>query len=171
MVNGSTVGAERAVLDMIAEGGFGRHWGLKPKHLDAAAYMASDLARRGEHDKAVRLFATIVLCDPHHRVAQIGLATGALEIEQPYIAIQAAAVLIAREPQNPLGYLLSGRGCLMAREWPEAEEDLRRAAALAGANGDAALAGEAARLLAVLPAAASVASAAPAAESAAIRFG
>jgi uncharacterized protein HemY len=167
MVNGSTTDNEQAIMDMIADGALGRHFGFERKHLDAAAFIAGDLARRGAHDKAVRLFATIVLCDPHHRVAQIGLASGALEVEQPYIAIQAAATLIAGEPQNPLGYLLSGKGCLMAQEWPEAGEDLHRALELARAGGDAALATEAERLLAALPSAPP----APAAEASAIRFG
>ncbi|WP_062012783.1 hypothetical protein [Aureimonas sp. AU4] len=153
---------ERAALEAIAQGELGRQFGIEARHLDVAASMAGDLARRGAHDRALRLYATIVLCDPQHRAAQAGLASGALEVGAPYIAIQAAAVLIAGAPDDPLGYLLSGKGCLLAQEWPEAREDLQRASDLAGARGDGNCQREADMLLAGLSAHAAQSTAAPA---------
>lgn len=171
MNDGAAMDESQAMLEAIARGEFGHRAGLDKRHLDLASVIANDLMRRGAALEATRLFATIVLCDPTHREGQIGLATGGLEVGEPYVAIQAAAALIAAAPTDPLGYLLSGKACRMAEEWSEAREDLQRASELARAAGQGSILAEAQMLLGSLEASVPAGTARPGATSSALQFG
>lgn len=151
MNQGAATDEDRTLLEAIAKGEFGRQAGLERRHLDIACTIANDQVRRGAKLEGIRLFATVVLCDPTHREGQVGLASAALEVGEPYIAIQAAAMLIATAPFDPLGYLLSGKACQLAGEWPEARDDLQRASELAQADQNGSIAAEAQMLLNSLP--------------------
>ncbi|WP_294641429.1 hypothetical protein [uncultured Aureimonas sp.] len=141
---------ETAALEAVTAGALGRDLGLTPAHLDVALRIADGLRRRGAHAEALRMCATIVLCEPRRFEFQAALAACALEADQPYVAIQAAAAMIAEAPRDPRGYLLSGRACLRAGEWAEAIEDLSNAADRANEAGRAAEESEARNLLAGL---------------------
>ncbi|MGV8938748.1 MAG: tetratricopeptide repeat protein [Allorhizobium sp.] len=121
--------------------------GLEPGDLTIGLAVANSMLRRGDGQDALRMYATLALCEPLNFDIQLGLAECCAELEQHDLAIQAAAVLIATSPRDPRGYFLSGRACLMAGYRAEAEEDLTHAIRFGREGGDAAIVAEAERLL------------------------
>ncbi|KAB0676863.1 hypothetical protein [Aureimonas leprariae] len=141
---------ENPSLDFTQPGALLAALGLRSGDLDAGLTVGANLRRKGEGIEALRLFATMALCEPTNFSYQLALADCAAELDQPYLAIQAAAVLITLEPKDPRGYFISGRSCLQANLPAEAREDLSRAVSLSEAAGIAPLADECRRLLAAL---------------------
>lgn len=121
--------------------------GLKPGDLNIGLAAANAMMRRGDGAEALRMYATLALCDPANLDIQLGLAECSALLEQHDLAIQAAAVVIAMAPSDPRGYFLSGRACLLAGYQAEAEEDLSHAVKYGRAGGNGAIAAEAERLL------------------------
>lgn len=139
---------DTADLSAIAEGQSIREYlGLEIKHLLPGLDIAANLLRSGKHEEALKTYATLILCDPNEIRFQIGLATCALEIGQFHLAILAASGIVAEQPENPLGYLISGRASLGLREFEAAINDLEHALGLARESGDEAAAQEASTFL------------------------
>lgn len=114
---------------------------------DAGLMLAANAMRNGHLAEALRLYATMAICQPMNYEIQLGLANCAVEAQQHYVAMQAAAVLIALYPQDPRGYIISGKACLHAGLHVEAREDFRQTIAVAEASGAGDLSAEALRLL------------------------
>lgn len=121
--------------------------GLEVEHLLPGLDIAANLLRRGQHEEALRTCSVLVLCDPMEIRFQHGLATCALETEDFPIAALAASAIVAGDPDNPEGYLISGRAFLGMRDFDIAVEDFREAVRLAEQAGDAAMARQAGLLL------------------------
>lgn len=142
--NGSAVDAFGRLL---VEAEIGKNLGLAADDLAVGLDIAKSLLERGQPMRAMRIYGALVLCFPTIADYQIGLANCALQLEENYMALQAASAVIALEPRNPRGYFLSGRACLAAGEIAEAREDLGDALRLAKESGDTLVATEAERLL------------------------
>ncbi|MFD2251812.1 tetratricopeptide (TPR) repeat protein [Pseudochelatococcus lubricantis] len=139
---------EPSGIESLAPGQSIREYlGLQIAHLLPGLDVAAGMLRRGEHDQALRTYATLVLCDPSEIRFQIGLATCALEIREFHIALQAASAVIASAPDSPMGYLISGRASLGLLDFDAAIDDLQDAIRVARETGDDAVAKEAAALL------------------------
>lgn len=125
--------------------------GLKSEDLSIGLEVARNLLQRGATADALRVYAGLILCEPTNPVFQTGLANCALAAEEFHLALQAASAVIALAPQDPRGYLVSGRACIGLGALAEASEDLRDAVALGRAARNAAVVEEAGRLLEALP--------------------
>lgn len=132
---------------LLVEAEIGKNLGLAADDLAVGLDIAKSLLERGQPVRAMRIYCALVLCFPTVADYQIGLANCALQLEEHYMALQAASAVIALEPRNPRGYFLSGRACLAAGELAEAREDLADALRLAKESGDTLVATEAERLL------------------------
>ncbi|MEJ1160519.1 tetratricopeptide repeat protein [Prosthecomicrobium sp. N25] len=136
-------------LDMgrqLVEGLFRKELGLEPADLRYGLDIAKALIERGQLERAMRIYAALVLCDPVDPDYQVGLANCALVQGENHLALQAASAVIVIAPTDPRGWLLSGRACAGMAAYAEAAEDLAEAAALAGRSGESAIAAEAERL-------------------------
>lgn len=138
---------DEAALSSFAAGGLRERLGLDPGHLAIGLAVARNHLARGAVGDALRIYGTLVLCDPANADFQLGLANCASMGGEHHIAMQAASALIATAPGDPRGYLLSGRSCLMLGHADEAREDLADALRIALSNGDHAVADEARLLL------------------------
>lgn len=136
----------------LLEAEIGRSLGLEPDDLRAGLDVAKNLIERGAPDRAMRIYAALVIVEPKVVDYQIGLANCAIEMGEYYLAIQAASAAIVLDPRNPRPYFLSGRACMAVGELPEAVEDLSDAKRLAEAAGEAEIAAEADRLIVSLTA-------------------
>lgn len=125
----------------------GRQLGLEPDDLRVGLDIAKNLLDRGAPDRAMRIYAALVLVEPKVLDYQVGLANCAIELGEYYVAIQAAAAAIVLDRTDPRGYFISGRACLAIGEYKEAGEDLTDARDLAVKRGDRMVAAEAERLL------------------------
>lgn len=121
--------------------------GLEVEHLLPGLDVAATMLRRGDHQEALRTYSLLVLCDPTELRFQQGLATCALETGDFHIAALAASALISGNPDDPGGFLVSGRAFFGLRDFDAAIEDFRRAIALAEQAGDTVSAQQAAPLL------------------------
>lgn len=113
------------------DGGLRRELGLSPEHLHVGLLLARGHMDRGAFADAMRIYITLVLCEPANVDHQIGLANCAHLQNEHNVALQAASAVIALAPADPRGYLLSGRSCLMIGSYKEAQEDLEDAIRLA----------------------------------------
>lgn len=139
--------SDDAALSSFLGGGLRERLGLDPEHLGLGLIVARNHLARGAVGDALRIYGTLVLCDPANADFQLGLADCASIGGEHHIALQAASALIATAPGDPRGYLLSGRSCLMLGHAREAHEDLTDALRIALSTGDDAVAGEARLLL------------------------
>lgn len=139
--------ASEAALSSFLAGGLRERLGLDPEHLTIGLVVARNHLARGAVGEALRLYGTLVLCDPSNAEFQLGLANCASMGGEHHLALQAASALIATTPGDARGYLLSGRSCLMLGHAGEAREDLDDALRIALSNGDHAVADEARLLL------------------------
>jgi hypothetical protein len=71
------------------------------------------------------------LLNPLDLEAQIGVATCALRLERPDVALQSASLVIGRAERDPRGYLLSAQALLMLKETEAARRDAAMAIELA----------------------------------------
>lgn len=121
--------------------------GLKPNALLFGLSHALHLLEAGHVDDALRMCAGLVAIDPGNVRHLAGLANCAIAAGQPDLAIRAAAMIMIREPRNPLGYYFSGLGCIGINHMQEAMEDLADAVRLAEAEGNDELARTASTML------------------------
>lgn len=121
--------------------------GLEVKHLLVGLDIAAGMLRRGEQDKAMRMYAALVFCEPTEIRFQVGLASCALEMKEYHLAMQAASAIVSFFPDNPVGYFISGRAAFGLRDLDAAIGDLREAVRLAEAAGDTAMQRDAASIL------------------------
>lgn len=154
LTQGTTTPPSAAVADFsladFASGAVGKSMGLSEKHLLVGLEVARQLRTRGALAEALRMHAMLALCAPTNIELQLGLAECAAEIGLNEIAMQAASVVIAMAPNDPRGYLLSGRSAIGMDAKAEAKEDLADAARLAAAAGRNDIVVEAKRLTASL---------------------
>lgn len=113
--------------------------GLKSEDLQLGLNVASNRLRRGANLEALRIYLALVLCEPANAEFQVGLSNCALLLQEHSLALRAASVVIALEPKNPKGYLLSGRACIALGHFTEADEDLRKAMQFAKEKRESAL--------------------------------
>lgn len=143
----SPIGGGDDIRRAIADGALAKQYGLEVGDLRVGLTVAGNLLRRGQADEALRLYVALVLCAPRELDFQLGLANCALLAGQNYLAIQAAAVLIAGRPDDPQGYFISGRACLATGNEEEAREDFGEAIRCARKTGDLTILREAELLL------------------------
>lgn len=147
----SVVANERSAIDeagrLLVESEIGKKLGLEPDDLRVGLDVAKSLLDRGSPERAMRIYAAMVLCEPMVADFQIGLANCALNLGENHVALQAASAVIVLEPSNPRGYFLSGRACLALSQYAEAAEDLQDAIRCAKAANDRLVLIEAERLL------------------------
>ena len=115
----------------IMTGSVRKALGLESDDLRLGLRLAANRMRRGAASEALRVYVALVLCEPMNGEFQVSLANCALQLGEFCLALQAASVVIAVEPENHRGYYLSGRACLALGHSAEAEEDFRRALDLA----------------------------------------
>jgi Flp pilus assembly protein TadD len=139
-------------LAALLRGELRNRLGLSSEQLRIGLSVARNHMTRGAPLEALRVYVTLVLCEPANVDFQIGLANCAGVLGEHHLALQAASAVIALAPKDARGYLLSGRSCMMISAFAEAKEDLEDALALAGS--DEAVAGEAKLLLGRIAAAA-----------------
>lgn len=139
-----------SLLDDALSGSLREALGFEPEDLVAIARMADHSMVRGDSDLAVRAYALLVLVEPRKLAYQAGLARCALSVGAPDAALQAASVIVAATPDNPIGYFLSGRACFAMGLVAEAREDLEDAARLAKEARDGELYGQCQQLLEAL---------------------
>ncbi|MDC9823024.1 pathogenicity island protein [Devosia sp. ZB163] len=132
-------------LAALLRGELRNRLGLSSEQLRIGLSVARNHMTRGAPLEALRVYVTLVLCEPANVDFQIGLANCAGVLGEHHLALQAASAVIALAPKDARGYLLSGRSCMMISAFAEAKEDLEDALALAGS--DEAVAGEAKLLL------------------------
>lgn len=146
-VNETAVAGENGGEAIFPGQSLREYLGLEVQHLLPGLEVAANLLRRGEHAQALQTYATLVLCEPSESRFQIGLAACALEIGEFHIASQAASAIVAFTPDDPVGYLLSGRALIGLQDFDAAVDDLRDAVRIAEAAGNTAVAAEAAQHL------------------------
>lgn len=112
-----------------------RTLGLTMDDLAIGDRLARNHMAKGSYEEALRMYCSLVLCEPTEPRFQIGLACAAFELGQHYIALQAASAVIALVPDDPRGYLISGKCCMMIDQYAEAREDFEEA--LRFSKGDA----------------------------------
>lgn len=116
-------GLSQEVADFIG-GGLRKELGLETIDLMPGLEVAKNHLKRGAIPEAMRIYATLVLCEPTNVDFQVGLANCALLAEENHLALQAASAVVALAPADPRGYFLSGRACLGLGSFQEAAEDL-----------------------------------------------
>lgn len=125
---------------------------LDPDDLQIALALAGRDVERGAYPRALRTYATLTLCEPRNAEFQLGLANCAMRMEQYELGLQAATLAIAFAPADPRAWLVSGRCRVgLGRPADEARHDLAEAEELGLAARNAAIVGDARRLLAALP--------------------
>jgi predicted Zn-dependent protease len=149
----SSSGSPGAQVLAFVNGQLRRELGLTSADLAAGIEVARGHVERGAPQEALRLYASLILCEPANVDLQVGLADCALRLGEAHLALQAASAVVALAPRDPRGYLLSGRACLDIGAFDEAREDLRDAASRGRDARDARVVAEAERLMAMLPAA------------------
>ncbi|MGV6872700.1 hypothetical protein ACUSIJ_08410 [Pseudochelatococcus sp. B33] len=127
--------------------------GLDVEHLLPGLDIAADRFRQGDEQGALRIYATLVLCDPTEPRFQIGLAACALDMGLAAVALRAASAVIACRPESPEGYHLSGHASAGLEEYDDAVRDFTEALRLARKRrGCAEIARDSERMLARLAA-------------------
>lgn len=139
-------GLDPAMLQFIT-GGLRKELGLESIDLMAGLDIARNHLKRGATPEAMRIYATLVLCEPANIEFQAGLANCALVMGEYHLALQAASALIALAPTDPRGFFFSGRACMGLGHYPEAVEDLGDAVQLGRKAMNAAIVNEANGLL------------------------
>lgn len=134
------------VFNRFVNGGLGKDLGLTSEQLAIGLSVAKNHIARGAPAEALRVYVSLVLCEPLNVDFQVGLSNCASMLGEHHVALQAASAVIALAPADPRGYLLSGRSCMMIGAFEEATEDLADAERHATAAGDELIAGEAAQL-------------------------
>lgn len=137
-------------IQAFLDGHVGKTLGLTLQELKIGLHVAKNFLMRGEFRKALKIYAALVLCAPSEPDFQIGLAHCASLLHEHEMALQAASVFIALNPEDARGYFLSGRSCIGLRAYEEAEEDLNKAIECALKARQAPIVNEARRLLEVL---------------------
>lgn len=132
-------GFEEELMQFWRDGHVRQILGLKQEDLDVILYVANVKLKEGDLVTAYRMYSTVVLCEPNRFKHQQGLANVCLKIGEFEAAIQAASVMVALEPENPLGYYFSGDACVALGHDVEAREDLAEALSRADKLGDAVL--------------------------------
>src|SRR5262245_3433353 len=116
-------GLSHDVAEFIG-GSIRKELGLETIDLMAGLEVAKNHLKRGAIPEAMRIYASLVLCEPANVDFQVGLANCALMAEENHLALQAASAVVALAPSDPRGYFLSGRACLGLGSFAEAAEDL-----------------------------------------------
>lgn len=104
-----------------------RDLGLDPRVLEVGLVIASQHMQRGNLEEALRVYTSLVIFNPLDLEAHIGLATCALRMERPDVALRSASLVIGRAKQDPRGYLLSAQALLILREPTGAASDAQMA--------------------------------------------
>jgi Flp pilus assembly protein TadD len=139
-------GVSKEISEFIA-GSLRKELGLQTIDLMAGLEVAKNHLKRGDIPQAMRIYATLVLCEPANVDFQVGLANCALLAEENHLALQAASAVVALAPSDPRGYFLSGRACLGLGSFAEATEDLTDAVEFGRKALDATIVNEANLLL------------------------
>lgn len=105
--------------------------GLDPETLQLGLVVASRHMQRGDIDEALGTYVSLTVLNPLDLEAQIGVATCALRLERPDVALQSASLVIGRAGRDPRGYLLSAQALLMLKETEAARRDAAMAIELA----------------------------------------
>lgn len=138
-------GAAEALL-----GGFVRkRLGLKDSDIGLGLALAGKTLGRHPRE-ALKLYAALILCDPSNLDCQIGLSNCALAAGEPHLAVQAASVVIALDPADPRGHILSAQASIALGDLADAREDVGFALETARRKGDAAMIAEAERLAGIV---------------------
>jgi Flp pilus assembly protein TadD len=116
-------GISHEITELLG-GSLRKELGLETIDLMAGLEVAKNHLKRGAIPEAMRIYATLVLCEPTNVDFQVGLANCALLAEENHLALQAASAIVALAPADPRGYFLSGRACLGLGSFTEAAEDL-----------------------------------------------
>lgn len=124
-----------------------QYLGLEVEHLLPGLKLAANMLQRGDNEDALRTCSLLVLCDPTEVRFQLALAACALEVGDFHIAALAASAIVSGAPEDPQGYIISGRAFIGMRDFDIAIEDLREAVRLAEEAGDGVAARQAGVLL------------------------
>ena len=111
-------------LDEILNGALAQKLGLGTQELGVALATANAKLQSGQGEKALALYAMLVLCRPREVDYQCGLANCALQVQEYEVARQAAAAFIGLSPRDWRGYFFSGAACLGLGHLTEAREDI-----------------------------------------------
>lgn len=105
--------------------------GLSPEMMRKMIDRARMNIQVGKADEAIMVYGTALLLEPMNMDYLSGFANSALNLNQPDIALHSANLMVALEPRNPAGYMLSGAACQMLGKATEAAEDFAQAIELA----------------------------------------
>ncbi|WP_341367299.1 hypothetical protein [Yoonia sp. BS5-3] len=116
---------------LLLDGAFAKELGLGTRELDTALAAANAKLQAGNHDKALSMYAMLVLCRPQNVNYQCALANCALKMQEYEMALQAASAAVALDPRDCRGYYLSGAACFGLGHLDEAREDIADALSFA----------------------------------------
>lgn len=105
--------------------------GLRPEMMGKMIDRARMNVSVGKADEAILVYGTALLLEPMNMDYLSGFANCALILNQPDMALHSANLMVALEPGNPAGYMLSGTACQMLGKLKEAAEDFTQALDLA----------------------------------------
>ncbi|MBX2804441.1 MAG: pathogenicity island protein [Hyphomicrobiales bacterium] len=137
-------------IQQLLEGGLRKSLGLSREDLRLGLDVAKGLLQRERYAEALRMYATMILCDPSDPEIQIGFANCALVLGENDLGLQAASAAIVQMPDDCRGYFLSGKACLAMGLKAESKADFTRALELAESAGNQMIIGAAQKYLAVI---------------------
>lgn len=132
-------------------GSFSERVGIGPELMQKVVQKARIHAETGNAEEAFEVFGAAVILEPMNMTYLGGLANCALLLGLPDPALHAASLMTVIEPENPVGYALSGAACRLMGKYEEAAEDFADAHRLALSSGNLAVAGLVDKLQAGLP--------------------
>ncbi len=124
MENTAPHNGEPPLADLILEGALGKELGLGDRELGLALAVANMKLKSGNAEKALSMYAILVLCKPLDVEYQCGLANCAVQMQEYEMALQAASAIIGLAPRDCRGYYFSGAACLGLGKISEAREDV-----------------------------------------------
>lgn len=124
-------GATLPLTDLRMQGALAQELGLGEKELGLALAVANVKLKSGNPEKALSMYAMLVLCKPTDVEYQCGLANCALQMHEYELALQAASAIVGLSPADCRGYYFSGAACLGLGHLDEAREDIADALSFA----------------------------------------
>lgn len=115
---------EQQLDELLLNGALANELGLGERELGLALAVANMKLKSGNAEKALALYAMLVLCRPLDVEYQCGLANCALQMQEYEIALQAASAIVGLAPSDCRGYYFSGAACLGLGQFSEAREDI-----------------------------------------------
>jgi Flp pilus assembly protein TadD len=126
-----------AMFEAYMRGAFRDELGLESGDLDLMLDLARQKMVAGKLGEAIAIYSHIVFIEPGNSNYLLGLANCAIEAGSHNLALYAASLLVAIDPENPRAYYFSGVACKALGHLAEAEEDFRDALRLAEESSDA----------------------------------